>query len=167
MKTEDTWQFCDRDLFGMVSSRDPFNGESWPPTFGDQVGSLFDLMLRCCRRWAQKPMVINGILWDPLKMAWNKTCLTGVKKKTTTYSSYFTPFITSDGAIMFVFPGCNVMLVPSFLLLPHMFILPLGSPRMRNLLTNRMTWWSIAGKPSLASQLITLFLFRIFWSQNK
>ena len=29
-----TWQFCDRALFGMVSSRDPSKGESWPPTRG-------------------------------------------------------------------------------------------------------------------------------------
>ena len=27
-----SWQFCDRDLFGMVSSRDPFKGCWWPPT---------------------------------------------------------------------------------------------------------------------------------------
>ena len=27
-KIDTTWQFCERDLFGMVSSQDPFKGES-------------------------------------------------------------------------------------------------------------------------------------------
>ena len=35
-----TWQFCDRDLFGMVSSREPFKGCWWPPTFGDRKVTL-------------------------------------------------------------------------------------------------------------------------------